>query len=367
MNLLIVYKSVRGNTQSYYRYLRKTIERYSLENETGIYQYRSDFNYKEYSDRSIIMLPMPDKIGLSLDFWYKFTLPGIVKKLNIGKVIYINALPVKKLEIPQFAFLTNIDFTKVQKTPYNKYLKTNLHKSAAVANKVITYSHHAANSLKEIIKGDHASKVEVMYGAADYQFMEKSFNEKEIRKDILTNGNEYFLVKINDKDEEQFIDTLKAFTVFKNWQKSSMSLVITGLENGLNNALKRKYLSYKFKDDVIILEEEHIDIYPEILSASYAFFQLTDKDEDVIPLIEAMQSYSMLIAFQHPSYDEIAEDNYKKITLKDFNSLGSIMIDIYKNEDSRDVQIVRAGEHVQKFDGETLKNKIFTVLDYYSF
>lgn len=366
MNLLIVYKSVRGNTHSYYRYLRKIIERYSMENETGIYQYRSDFNYKEYSDRSIIMLRMPDKTGLTLDFWYKFTLSGIVKKLNIGKVIYINALPVKKMSIPQFAFITSVDFISIQQNAYDKYLKNNIEKSATVANKIITYSNYAAEQLKSVLKDNTASKIEVMYGAADYQFMEKSFNEKEIRKDILTNSDDYFLVKISG-DEEQFVSVLKGFTLFKNWQKSSMKLVITGLESGVNNSLKRKYLSYKYKEDVVLLEDEHVDIYPEILSASYAFFHLTNKDEDVIPLVESMQSYSMLLAYQHPSYDEIAGEHYKKITTKDFNALGAVMIEIYKNEDLRDIQIVGAGEYVQKFDGEEMKNKFFTVLDYYSF
>ncbi len=369
MNTLVIYKTPRGNTNSYYKFVRKTIERYAMENDTGIYQYRKDYDAKQYPDRSILLLRMPDKTGLSLDLWYKFTLPATIKKLNIDKIIYLNAPAMKKTGVEQFVFITDVGFTSFRKSlmPHEEYLKKNLIKGIPYTKLLITYSLFAADQLKTLSKEDILDKIKVVYGAAEFQFMEKSFNEKEIRKDILTNGSDYFLAKIKDNDEEQLVNVLKAFSVFKNWQKSSMKLVITGLENGISNHLKRKYTSYKFQSDVIILEEEHIDIYPEILSASYAFFNLTDRDNDTIPLIEAMQSYTMLLAYNLPSVKEIAQAYYKELQQRDFNYLGNIMIEIYKDEDQRDIQIAKAGGFVQEYDYDAIKQDVFEIFNHYSF
>ena len=369
MNTLVVYKTPRGNKNSYYKFLRKAIERYALENETGIYQYRKDYDAKQYPDRSILMLRMPDKTGLSLGLWYKFTLPAIVNKLNVDKIIYLNVPTMKKSGVEQFMCITDVAFTSARKalSPHEEYLKKNFIKSIPYAKSIITYSQFAANQLKALTKEDVSDKIKVVYGAAEYQFMEKSFNEKEIRKDILTNGEDFFLAKIKDNNEEQLVNVLKAFSVFKNWQKSSMKLVLTGLENGISNHLKRKYTSYKFQNDVVILEEEHIDIYPEILSAAYAFFNLTDCDSDTIPLVEAMRSHTMLLAYNLPSTKEIADDYYKELLQRDFNYLGNIMIEIYKDEDQRDIQVAKAGGFVQEYDYEIIKEDIYKMLDYYSF
>lgn len=365
MNTLILYRKHRRNTYSYYKFIRELIERFALEHVREIYFYKTDTDVSACADNSIFLLPLADATGLNLAWWYNVKLPAIARKLKAEKVLYINCLPAKKIRAPQTCIFTDVEFiTQANKlTNYQKYLKKNLVARLKHAQKVITYSSHAKQILQNFIAAKTtAPEVEVIPAAANHMFMERSFNEKEIRKDNLTFGEEYFLAKIDPEEEQQFVELLKAFTVFKQWQKSNMKIVVSGLESSITNSLKRKAASYKFKDDVVILTEEHEDVYTEIISAAYAYLLVTGKDADIMPAVEAMQSQTLLMSYGLPSVKEIAGAAMIQLIENDYEALGRQMIEVYKNEEKREQQIEKGSALISSFDYETSKQLLFDLL-----
>lgn len=362
MNVLVINKRYKGNEQSNYKFVRDVIERYGLEMQCHILQYNNDIENINQYDSNITIMKMPEKKCVGKLIWYKFTLPSIIKKLNISKIIFINGALIKNYSITQYSIFTDIAFACDKKalSEYEKSLRKKIGKTQLHTKEYIVYSKYAQKQLSTLI--NDKEKIKIIYPAASYNFMERSFNEKEIRKDIITSGEDFFLAKISNKDDEQFVKVLRGFTIFKKWQKSNMKLLITGLENGIGNLLKRKLASYKHNEDVIILSEEHKDIYPEILSAAYAFLLLTKNDADVVPVLETLQSYTLLVSYELPSIKEIAKDAYIKIETDSFENIGATMINVYKNEEIRDIKINEGGEIVQQYEYENSKNSFFKVI-----
>lgn len=358
MNILIVHKKLNGNCQSYYFFVREMAERFAMENSIATDHYSPDLEISGNTSASITFLRLPDKTGLSLSLWYRTSLFRIVKRLNITKVIYLNTLPFCKLSIPEIGIYADVSFVMPQKNElrYKQMLRNKFGEKIRDLQKIITYSEYAADQLGIRAGEDFRHKINVIYGAATYPFLDRSFNEKEIRKDNLTQGEEFFLAKLSNENDDDFITLLKAFSSFKKWQKSNMKLVVSGFESGLHSSLKRKLSSYKYASDVLVLTDDHTDIYPEILSAAYAFLLLTYKDCDTIPVFEALQSGTLLIAPSLPSIKEIAKNEFIEISTKDQETISRLLINAYQNESLSETMAANGMQLAQQYSYDSAKN-----------
>lgn len=80
----------------------------------------------------------------------------------------------------------------------------------------------------------------------------------------LTNGNQYFLVFSSLSD---FVDTIKAFSIFKKWQQTAMSIVFIFDNTQTASLAERQLRGYRFKDSVEIKTVDEFQF--EWLDAAY--------------------------------------------------------------------------------------------------
>lgn len=96
-----------------------------------------------------------------------------------------------------------------------------------------------------------------------------TFEHKEKLKQIFSDGKEYFLFySDNWTKKEEFISVMKAFSLFKKWQKSNMQLVLI-LDRSIEEELMKLIESYKHKEDLKIIFNENGQQILEVLSACY--------------------------------------------------------------------------------------------------
>jgi glycosyltransferase involved in cell wall biosynthesis len=105
--------------------------------------------------------------------------------------------------------------------------------------------------------------------------------EKEQVKAIYTEGKEYFLFTGNIYPEDQLLVLLKAFSQFKKWQLSNMKLVLAGATNKKTARLKEKLATYKYREDVVILENPSPELITNLLQAAYAPVYIDKSEEEL--------------------------------------------------------------------------------------
>ena len=71
--------------------------------------------------------------------------------------------------------------------------------------------------------------------------------EKEEIKRKYVRGKEYFLAELADAVDEDVINLLKAFSLFKKRQQSNMQLILTGEINGLAGVIRQRLETYKYR------------------------------------------------------------------------------------------------------------------------
>ncbi len=255
-------------------------------------------------------------------------LKKIIKELKPDVIVHFSNLFNLKLEIPQ------IDFLQHQPTK-----KEALH--LLNAQKIVVSSNSFKKELEQqfLLKED---TIEVFLPKPSKTFQPLSFNETTTIKDGYTDGREYFLLIIEDDNHEQFIITLKAFAQFKKWQKSSMKLIVMSRFSQLSSYNKEKLYTYKFKEDVLVVENIIELQYAKLLASAYASIYSTNLIQQNLSILEILQTGCPLITDEVESTKEIMKDASLYCNIKDVDTLSTQLQSIYKDENLRTKLINKA-------------------------
>ena len=227
MRIAVIHHS-NDFSNDYAAYLSNLLDETAAENNFIIKDYHSLLFSKEaIGDENILLhIVIPATGKFSFSYWYRFKLPGIFKKFKIDKAIAQYSIgaasPVRQLMVlPDIALLT----PNKKMLPWQKFAAGRLQKSISTAHAVITYSHHAKESLERVINID-AQKIFVLPYTANQLFKPMEWHDKLYIKSRFAENKEYFAAVLDDNDENGFTELLKAFSKFKKWQQSSMQLIL---------------------------------------------------------------------------------------------------------------------------------------------
>lgn len=184
----------------------------------------------------------------------------------------------------------------------------------------------------------------VVPASAGASFQPISWSEKQAVKMQYTQGKEYFLINPNGTTEAAFTSILKAFSAFKKWQHSSMKLVINGrLSFNQNKEWIEKINTYRYREDVAIIDENDAKRPAVLLAAAYAFLHVPLQDNDVVSLLEAMQCETPCISFFTDTIKEYTGTACILTDRNNYEQIGDKMILLYKDETLRS-QLIEEGK-----------------------
>ncbi|MFT3932013.1 MAG: glycosyltransferase [Chitinophagaceae bacterium] len=124
----------------------------------------------------------------------------------------------------------------------------------------------------------------------------QTWAEAESVRTSYSGGNSFFLFIGNISETHQLLELLKAFSLFKKWQQSSMQLLIAGSRTNWTSELEEKLATYKYRQDVIIhgkLKEEDLG---RLVAASYALLYPVFGNAFPFAMIWAVQAGKAIIA-----------------------------------------------------------------------
>lgn len=253
---------------------------------------------------------------------------SIIKKHQPQIVISLNSFLELDSSIPQIIFYHHRPSTKEA---------LNLVK----AKQIIVFTDYLKNILVQqfLINENNVDVVKPIVSTI-FQFL--SLDEIASVKDGYTDGRNYFMSNTVTSESEDLITILKAFSQFKKWQKTNMKLMVVSRYQKLSSSLQQKISTFKFKDDVVVLENISDEKYAQLLAASYALIHITNNPLHIFPLVEAIQTNTAIISSSNDSFKEIIGDAGLLIKENTTEEIANAMQELYKNENLRNKLIEQA-------------------------
>lgn len=294
------------------------------------------------------------KSPLRFTYWLNYQLPSLLKKNKADVLISYNCCSLR-CKLPQLffsddaAFLNHPEFYK--KIWVNFYTKN----TGGFLQKA-THTAVTSQFLKDIFTQHYdiaAEKISVTYAAPSEIFKPFAhWNQKETMKDRLTGGKEYFLYSGHLHEQQNLINLLKAFTFFKQRQKSNMMLVLASTES-TDAAFLKSLSSYKLRAEVVLAEKLPIDELAQITAAAYAVVYPVNYDAAGATVLQALQCHAAIIASNNSALPEICEGAAVYCHADDYNDIAAKMMLLFTNEDRRNMLIAKTREQANKFEWQT--------------
>jgi glycosyltransferase involved in cell wall biosynthesis len=296
------------------------------------------------SNCTVVQMKMSAGSPLTLWYNYRISLPRLLKKYKADIFIPAGDFCCFRAYLPQFVIFHD---REVWNPRLRNFLGQHRKETAAKASKIFS----AYN--QEISPKEKKKTIQLHPGPEQLTCLPKLLNdatEAEPTLDKMT----YFLFITSSKEVAQYISIMKAFSIFKKWQKSSLRLIILSTEKSAADLSSLS--SYKFREDVIVIKRRTSSSDSELYNGAYAIISLSGHTAALCGL-RSIASGVPLLTLDNEGNRSFFEDSclYVKETESD---LGQKMILVYKDESLRSELIQKGLHHAAAFSPATCASEI---------
>ena len=289
--------------------------------------------YPEANNASVITINSSIANIATLKLWDLIQLPRLLKQLKATILIQPNGL-YAYTKVPQLLVITDILWLQTQSSipSYIRwYHRLVINKSVSKSSQIVTLTEKIRQEMLSNFP-NASGKVSIVNAAHSSLFHPIDYDNKREVKATYTEGKEFFLYNRIIHQDKTIIELLKAFALFKRWQKSNMKLLIVGAIADNKNGILSKLSSYKYKDDVMIMHTISNQQLAQITAAAYAVIHPYDLDPYTSPILSSMNCGVSTITICDGTIDEIGGDASLYALPNDTNSLANALKLIYKDE-----------------------------------
>ncbi len=298
-----------------------------------------------------IVVGPPARHPGSFFYWYNVAAPAALKKFKPDVWVNPYGFCSTSSSIPQLLMvhdLAYLHYPKFIAWHQNWYYKLFTPGFIKKAKQVLTVSDFSKADLAKHFPNAE-NKINTVYPAAREGFQPLSWEEKNQVKDSFSDGREYFLFVGGIHPRKNLLNLLKAFSLFKKWQKSNMKLLVAGRMAWQYEDLLEKIKTYKYREDLVLLGALEEAQLSRITASAYALVYPSFFEGFGMPIVEAMQSGVPVIASNTSSMPEVGADAALYADPNDPDAIAKQMLLLYKDEKLRNFQIDKGLERVQDF------------------
>jgi glycosyltransferase involved in cell wall biosynthesis len=287
------------------------------------------FSFSNSSNIEFLDLGSAGKTVFQNKYWWEIKLPRILKKNKTDFLISFDGQCSKTLKLPQILS----GFEVLQSSSGNT-------KKAKI---VIVNSKWEKEEIEKIFN-IQSEKVAVMTIAVKELYKPVEESEREKTKATYCGGKEYFLYPEKLFNGDSFISLLKSFSHFKKRQQSNMKLMLFSKPS-------KKYLeslaSYKFRNDVVIIENPNDIEEASLIGSSYAVIIPQSNSQSIFKTLKSLQSAVPILASENSPVREYASDAALYFENETEKGIAEKMIRIYSDENLR-TELIRKGKNRAK-------------------
>jgi len=305
------------------------------------------FDEKIFSSGNItpVAIGQLPKNNLLLQYRLNYFIPALLRKHKATVFISTGCISLRT-NIPQCLIINDLSFFQ-QPQFYKKNIQQFLSKTAAIVS--------SSRALQQKLISDYAivpGKIDVAYHGISENFKPLNWQQKDNIKANFSRGLEYFLYSGPIHARQNLITLLKAFSFFKKRQKSNMQLLMVSTQAGMDATLIKSLASYKYRDDVKLINTVPDDVLAKITAAAYASIYPSVDETNMTTAIQAFKAETPLIISRNTTTEEIAGAAALYIDQSDYNDIADKMMVVFKDEDKRNELIIKGRQQADHFHWE---------------
>ncbi|MBL7726438.1 MAG: glycosyltransferase family 4 protein [Dinghuibacter sp.] len=330
-----------GYLEGYGHFIREVFSRLVQQHPQHEFIFLFDRPYEQPyvfgSNVQPVVIGPPARHPVLWKWWYDYRVPPILKKLRADVLVSPDGFCSLRTRVPQVTVIHDLAFLHRPKDITRSHLlfyKTYTPKFIKKSSRVITVSETSAQDILQHYPAA-ANKITVAPNAAREIFQPLTWEQKEAVKAQYTGGKEYFLYTGSIHPRKNLVGLLKAFSVFKKWQQSDMKLLLCGRMAWKNGEFLESLNTYKYRKDVQLTGYLPETELAQLVAAAYAMVYPSFFEGFGMPLVEAMQAGTPVVASDIAALRETGGDAVLLANPNDFNDLAAQMMHVYKDESLR--------------------------------
>jgi hypothetical protein len=294
----------------------------------------------------IIRRALPGRVGWRN--WYGRQMRRVAEKEGVNMVWLTGGIAAGGIAAPVCLWMPErADPIRGGRRGYGSLYRSRLKTSLGIVAAVVCYSERDRVWL-EGIGSEAKEKIRVLTAVADESIGVITEEEKEKIKAERTQGKEYFLADVTGCGEEDVLNLLKAFSLFKKRQQSQMRLVLAGRIKAAGR-IGERLKTYKYRKDVDL---DAMDGERPAAAAAYAVLLPVEGNSLGTTLLRTWKSGVPVIAVNGGIFEEMAQGAVLGMAAGDPATLAGQMMRIYKEEDLRQKLIDKGFERLKIYSHE---------------
>lgn len=280
--------------------------------------------------------------------WYDLTLPSAVKKLKADILISTENISIK-IKIPQIVLFPALSFLnndQFYKRSHVDFYRKKLPELLSKAFTIIVPSNVIKRKLTETYKLQE-DKVNVLPADVLKPYKPLHWKETALVKEKYSEGKEYFLYVGEISEENNLINLLKAFSRFKKMQKSNMQLILAGNIAENYSSFAESLATYKYKNDVSLLQNLPEEEIIQLTAAAYAFIDVSINMDTNIAALNAIHCEVPVILSKNEAMKECFRTTALFANTANYEDIAVKMMHLFKNEDDRNELIGNGKQLIQ--------------------
>jgi glycosyltransferase involved in cell wall biosynthesis len=218
---------------------------------------------------------------------------------------------------------------------------------AAKASRIITVSEFSKQDIADKYKIEK-EKIDVVYNAADAQYVKLDEGEKKEVRQKYSHGEEYFLYVSALHPRKNVKRLLEAYDKLKENSCSPIKLVLVGPHYFKNSEMEKTYQKMRFKNDVIFTGRLNVSDLSKVTGAAFCLVYVSYFEGFGIPLVESMQCDIPVIASNVTSMPEVTGDAARLVDPFSVDSISDGMLEVLKNKIYRE-ELIEKGKKRRDF------------------
>lgn len=302
--------------------------------------------------------------AISFRWWYDVKVPLALRKIKADVFVSPDGFCSLTTGVPQVLVVHDLAFIhhprflpKRHAWFYKAHTKRFLRKAKVVA----TVSEFSKKDIIEHYKIP-AGKILNVSSAAKPIFKPVEWEEREQVKDTYAAGHEYFLFVGGIHPRKNLLNLLKAFSIFKKWQKTNMKLLVSGKKGWMYQDTLHKLKTFKYRDEVILLDYLPEETLAKVMASSYAVIYPSFFEGFGVPIVEAMQCEVPVLTSTTSSMPEVAGGAALFADPSSPQEIAENMKRIFKDENLRNTLIEKGKEQAKMFSWDDTSERMWQAI-----
>jgi glycosyltransferase involved in cell wall biosynthesis len=324
-------------------------------------------------DAAFITLPniMPVVIGpparhpLLWKYWYDYRLSAAAKKNGADVLVCPDGFCSLRTRIPQVTVIHDLAYWNQPKAIAASHLRFYKRYTPKFIKKTSVLATVSAFSRTDIASryAFNEDKIALIPNAVRECFRPLHWQDREAVKTEYAGGYEYFVYAGSIHPRKNLVNLLKAFSIFKKWQRSDMKLLLCGRLAWQHEDFEKSLATYKYRDDVVLMGYQPEATLARVLAGAYALVYPSFFEGFGMPVLEAMKCAVPVVTANTSALPETGGDAALYADPTDPESIAGEMMRLYKDESLRNRLIEKGLQRAQQFSWQQSAEQMWCYIE----